>query len=258
MSNLISLPHHPTQPSRTSTLDELSPLKRIRSYLYIPGHHLDILESAEIESADAIVFDLEDLVPYEYKNIARQAVSNYLKTYTTPKQKILVRINGSDSPHHDQDLQVIIHSGLTAIRVPKSESVEQIQLLARKIDFFRNKNKVLNCIGLQLMIESAAGLDNVEKLAKASHLVWSLGLGEGDYTHDLGVFNDEGLLFARSKLVLSSRTANLPPPVQVTALPNTQIDDLIQSTILGKNLGFSSRSLLNPQHLILINQIYNH
>lgn len=258
MSDLIYLPEHPVQPKRKSILDELSPLRPIRSYLYIAGHRLDILDSIDVNSADAIVFDLEDLVPDEYKNTARQAVSNYLQTQTESTHRILVRINGSDSPHHDQDIQAVIHSKLTAIRVPKSESVEQIQLLARKIDFFRNENKVLNSIGLQLMIESAEGLKNLDQLVRASHLVWSLGLGEGDLTHDLGVFSDEGLAFARSKLVLASRTANLPPPVQVTALPNITISDLIQNTLLGKSLGFASRSLLNPQHLIWVNQIYNH
>lgn len=246
---------HPAFPERRTVSQDLSPLEKVRSYLYIPGHRLELLEQEEAKYADAIVLDLEDLVPIEHKSLARQSVVEFLKkSHAIP---ILVRINGIDSDYYQEDIDAVVSENLSAIRLPKAESVEAVQDIIRKIEHVREQRGFIRPIGVQLMIESAEGLKQAEKLARASHLVWSLGLGEGDLTYDLNIYNDEGLAYARSHLVYVCRAAKLPNPVQVTAGPNFTTEKLIENTQLGRRLGFGARSVLNAQHIPHVNTIYN-
>lgn len=246
---------------RTPTLTHgLSAIEPVASYLYLPGHRAHALLPAALASpAQAIVFDLEDLVPPADKAAARLAVARILAApvpVPAARKPFLVRINGTESGHHGPDIDAVVQPGLAALRIPKAESADQVRAIARRLEAARARAGIVAAIGLQPMVESASGLEQAARLARASHLVWSLGLGEGDLRADLGVDSDAGLAHARSHLVLASRAAGLPGPVQVTFAPGGSPEALRASTWLGRQLGFSGRSLLDPWHAQEVNAIY--
>lgn len=232
----------------------MSPLAGIRSYFYVPAGREDLVAAAFDNDADAVVFDLEHLTPDEDKERARKLLTEVLAT-AAPKP-VLVRVNAAETGLHPADLDAVVGPALTAIRIPKAERAREVRTIARDLDRLRAERGIARVIPLQVMIETTAGVEAVRELAEATHLVESIGLGEGDLRADLGTSDDDGLFYSRARLVVAARAAGLPGPVQVTFTPTGSLDDLRASTELGLRLGYRSRTLLNPDHIATVNAIY--
>ncbi|WP_299564263.1 aldolase/citrate lyase family protein [uncultured Mycolicibacterium sp.] len=226
----------------------------VRSYLYVPAADPDRVAAAFDNDADAVVFDLEDLTPPDQKPLGRKLVGEVVAG--TPPKPVLVRINSLRAGVLAEDLDAIVGPGLAAVRVPKSENPDDIRTIARELDRRRAERGIVKVIGLQVMVETAAGVLAGPQLARATHLVESIGLGEGDLKRDLATTTDEGLFASRAQIVLAARAAGLPGPVQVTFPPGGTLEELRASTELGRSLGYASRTLLNPDHIPLVNEIY--
>lgn len=226
----------------------------IRSYFYVPASREDLVAAAFDNDADAIVFDLEHLTPDDEKDKARKLVSEVIAT-EQPKP-VLVRINSVPEGLVELDLDAIVGPGLSAVRLPKSESTADVRTAAKALDRRRAAAGIARVIGLQVMVETATGVLAVADLAQADHLVESVGLGEGDLKADLGTTTDDGLFLSRAHLVIAARAAGLPGPVQVTFPPRGTVEQLRASTELGRSLGYSSRTLLNTDHIAVVNEIY--
>lgn len=226
-----------------------------RSYLYVPPADEGALAAAYRSGADAVVLDLEDLTPATDKARAREAVRRHLAE--TPPLPTLVRVNASaDLASLEADLDAAVAPGLTALRLPKSEDPERVREIARLAEARRVARGLLATIGLQVMVETSRGIEALPQLARATHTVWSLGIGEGDLRAELGTSADAGLAFARSSVVIAARSAHLPAPVQVAFPGSGSIEELRRSTELGLALGFGGRNLLDPDHVPVVHSIY--
>ena len=69
--------------------------KRVRSYLFVPGNRVSMIEKAASAGADALILDLEDSVPPDHKVEARGLVSSKLAWLAEQGQRNYVRINRS-------------------------------------------------------------------------------------------------------------------------------------------------------------------
>jgi citrate lyase subunit beta/citryl-CoA lyase len=220
----------------------------IRSYLYAPGSDRRLLEKALQSDADAVVFDLEDAVAPNRKQAAREQVADLLRSQ--PPKPVFVRVNAIASGLTEADLAAVAGPWLSGVRLPKTESLNEIRRAAEYLDR-------LGCAaGIQCLIESALGVEYAFDLARAHPRVIGIGLGEADLTADLGVSGDLGLLYARSRIVIAARAAGLPAPTQ-SVYPHIRDEDgLRASTLEGKRLGFFGRSLIHPSQIAVVNQIY--
>ncbi|MCF7550632.1 CoA ester lyase [Pseudonocardia sp. WMMC193] len=219
------------------------------SYLYVPAFRADA--AAERGAAGAVVLDLEHLTPDEDKAEGRRRATAYLEAARWP---VLVRVNHPSTGLVEQDLDAIVRPGLHAVRLPKTEHPDEVRHVARLIEELRVERGLVRTIGLQVMVETARGVESIAALARATHTVWGVGLGEGDLSADLGTRADEGLALSRSSVVLAARSAGLPAPVQVTY--GGAPDGLRPSTELGRRLGFGSRTVLDPAYAETVNEIY--
>ena len=73
---------------------------------------------------------------------------------------------------------------------------------------------------------------------------------------DLGVRDEAGLLYARSRLVVATRAAGLPGPVQSVYTNVRDEEGLRRSTEEGKKGGFVGRSAIHPNQLSTINEVF--
>jgi citrate lyase subunit beta/citryl-CoA lyase len=226
-----------------------------RTYVYVSPVDDDGVQNAYRSGADAVALDLEDLTPDGDKDRAR-AVVDRLRS-SSPPLPTVVRINASASDEVvDTDLEAVVGSGIAAVRLPKSEDPHRIRDIAGRIEELRIARGLVATIGLQVVVETSRGIENLHRLARATHTVWSLGIGEGDLKAELGTGSDAGLAFARSSVVVAARSAHLPPPVQVAFPADGSVDDLRRSTELGRSFGFGARNLLNPDHVPVVHAIY--
>lgn len=220
----------------------------IRSYLYVPGDDLRKMEKALASDADAVVFDLEDAVAPERKEAARAAVAGLLSF--VPPKPCFVRINKPGSAYIEGDVNAIAGPHLAGLRLPKVESARMVLRVVELLEAY-GCGAVVQCL-----IESALGLELVFEIACSHERVAGIGLGEADLSADLGVRSDEGLLYARSRIVAASRAAGLPNPVQSVYTNVKDTDGLRRSTQKGKALGFMGRSAIHPAQVQIINEVF--
>jgi citrate lyase subunit beta / citryl-CoA lyase len=220
----------------------------IRNYLYVPGSDPRRIENALASEADAVVLDLEDAVAPNRKEEARETVAGFLRS--GDEKPIFVRVNVPGSALAEEDIEAVAEPNLAGLRLPKTESAEAVRRVAKRLEDLRCE------AGIQCLIESALGLELVFEIARAHERVVGMSLGEADLAADLGVRDDVGLFYARSRLVVATRAAGLPGPVQSVYTNVRDEEGLRRSTEEGKNQGFVGRSAIHPNQLSTINEVF--
>jgi citrate lyase subunit beta/citryl-CoA lyase len=219
-----------------------------RTYLYVPGSKPEMVEKAFNSKADCVVIDLEDAVHPDKKEEARNFVAQFIAT--SPNKPFLVRINSMSSRWGKADLEAISLPGLQGIRIPKVESVETVLEAAKILD------QAASSAQLHLLIESAKGVMQLPALASAHPRVVALSLGEADLLSDLRATNEEALTYCRSALIVATRAAGLRHPTQSVYANTKDLDGLRKSTVHGKATGFFGRSVIHPDQIEIVNEIF--
>jgi len=234
--------------------------KRLRrTALYIPGNNPAMIQNAGIFGADCVVLDLEDAVSVNEKDSARFLVRNALNNINYGNTEVIVRINSLSTSYGREDLEVIGRAHPDGIRLPKAESVQDIQevdeILTRieKEEGFKKGS-----IKIMPIIESAKGLFNVFEIVKASRRVAVINFGAEDYTADIGAQRTkEGkeLFDIRARILLAARVAGINVQDSVFAYVH-DIEGLIRETKFIKQLGFDGKSVIHPTQIKPVHQIF--
>ncbi|WP_116141693.1 HpcH/HpaI aldolase/citrate lyase family protein [Trinickia diaoshuihuensis] len=220
-----------------------------RSYLYVPAHKPSVVEKAYASEADAIVLDLEDAVPAERKTDARLQAAAVLAS--GPPKPTYVRVNPASSPWCRDDVEAIAQPSLVALRLPKCDGPEEIRTVASWLDQAQCPARI------QILIESAYGIETAYQLATASARLDRIGVGESDLRADLQVGVDNLTLeYCRARCVVVSRAAGLAAPIQTVYHTLNDLDGLRESTRRAKAMGFVGRFVFHPSQLPVINEVF--
>lgn len=211
----------------------------LRTMLFAPGTKEKVIRKAIQSTADAIIIDLEDSVPFHLKDETRTAVCDLLKNQELTKNNIFIRINSWDSPWGEKDLAAVSSLHIGGIMLPKAESAEQLRLVLSQMPAH---------FALIPLVETAKGVLNAQELAMVES-VSRLAFGAVDFTLDIGITlskTGKELLFARSYLVLACAAANILPPID-TVFPD--IHDAVgykKELQEIKCLGMGGKLLIHP------------
>ena len=229
-----------------------------RTWLFVPGDRPDRFAKATGSGADAVIPDLEDAVAAEHKDTAREAVAQSLVERsratpttsaeraqrveaTSPSVPVVVRVNAVGTPHHDADLAALAGipaDHLAAVLLPKAEDPDQIRAVAS-----RTGRPVL------ALIETALGMHRAIKIAREP-AVPRLCLGHLDLAADLGCAPSRtAMLTARSALVLASRLAAKPAPIDGVTQALDDPDTLTDDVRYAVQLGFAGKLLIHPKQV---------
>lgn len=212
-----------------------------RSYLFVPGARPERFQKALAAGAHRVIIDLEDAVPLDGKNDAREAVAAWLSS----KHPVAIRINGAGTAWFEDDLGLCVNEGVEAIVLPKAEDASVIAGI---------RHVTGDRVAVLPLIETARGLWNALDVARAPG-VERLLFGALDYQLDLGIVEEE-LLHARSQLVLASRVADLLPPVDgVTAA----FDDpaiVRREAQRARAIGFGGKLCIHPRQVPEVNAAF--
>jgi citrate lyase subunit beta / citryl-CoA lyase len=213
------------------------------SYLFVPANRLDRLGKALDSGTDEVIVDLEDSVGSADKDAARQA----LMSMTPPSRPVLVRVNGRASEHHAADVRAISSLGwLAAVILPKVEYPEDIAAL---------KTTLPGRVGVLALVESARGIVAAEAIADGG--AHRLLFGSADYLADIGAASGrEALAYPRSRLVVASRAAGLPAPVDGPALSITDVAQVRSDTQDAKAVGFGAKLCIHPAQVPIVNAVF--
>jgi malyl-CoA/(S)-citramalyl-CoA lyase len=161
-----------------------------RTYLAVPAHRVRMAQGAAASAADAVFMDLEDAVPPAEKATALEAAATALADLDWGTKTVAVRLNAIDSPSIQREIERLGGiKRLDAFIVPKAENVTDIANISRWVTDARGARDTP--VELELLIETARGLVNVEALAASDRLVTALHLGVGDFAASIGARSAE-------------------------------------------------------------------
>lgn len=230
-----------------------------RTMLFVPGNNPGMLADAHIYGADSIMMDLEDSVSIHEKDAARFLVHNALKELDYGNVEIVVRINSLEDGLGVQDLEAIVPLGRAVIRLPKTETAEDILVCEREIQRIEREHGIeVGSTYMMAAVESAKGVLNAPAIAMASKRLIGIALGAEDFVTDLKTSRTpEGveLYFARSQILLSARAAGIAAVDTVFSDVNDE-EGLCREATLIKKMGFDGKSVINPRQISPIHEIF--
>jgi malyl-CoA/(S)-citramalyl-CoA lyase len=142
-----------------------------RSELAVPGTNVRAIEKAPTLGADVVFLDLEDAVAPDDKEQARANVIDALDANDWTGCAVSVRINGLDTHWCYRDIVDVVESRgevLDTVLVPKVGTPSDVEFVATLLDQIEQRRGwVATRIGIHILIETAAGMANVEAIAKA-------------------------------------------------------------------------------------------
>ncbi|MGE5254114.1 MAG: HpcH/HpaI aldolase/citrate lyase family protein [Planctomycetaceae bacterium] len=232
----------------------------MRSVFYIPGNNDKMIAKAPTTPADIITLDLEDSVPPAEKPKARDMVRESLKLAGSGGSTVYVRINNWETLMTNDDLEAIVHEGLSGVCLAKTGGPDHVQRLEWKLEELeRRRGLPVGKIAIQLLIETAKGVINAYPSAMASKRVNSLIFGAVDYTKDMRVkLTSEGVeqFYARSHTAVAARAAgSIAIDCPFVDFKNTEAFE--KSTREGRQMGYEGRMLIHPTQIEPSNRIYS-
>jgi citrate lyase subunit beta/citryl-CoA lyase len=235
-----------------------------RSWMFVPGHRQKMIDKAlGLNHIDALMLDIEDGVPQQEKQAARQQIGASLTQEraagTTPAR--FVRVSAATHEYLAADLAQIVQPGLDGLVLPKIETPAQIQKAdAMLCDRELQAGLTPGRIALLIAIESPRGLMNAHAIATASPRVTGLLFGAEDFGKELGLpLRREGeaseMLFARASM------ANAAAAADVQAVDGVWPDlsdptGLERYALQARRLGFNGMSSIHPGQIDTINRIF--
>jgi malyl-CoA/(S)-citramalyl-CoA lyase len=190
-----------------------------RTYLAAPAHRARLVQNAASTAADAVFLDLEDAVPPAEKAAALEAAATALTTHDWGDKTLAVRLNAIDSPSmHGEITRLGGIQRLDAFIIPKAEAVADVAKIACWIAAAAGTRAAP--ADMELLIETARGLVNVEALAASDRLVTALHLGVGDFAASIGARSAEiGASPSGYKHVGSAGEGHPQTPLDLFAYP---------------------------------------
>ncbi len=155
-----------------------------RSELAVPGSQPKLFEKAAKSAADIVLLDLEDSVAPDDKAMARKNVIAALKDIDWGRRTVAVRINGLDTEYMYRDVVDIVEQAggkVDLFMIPKVGTPGDVYAVDVLVSQVEKAMGLPARIGIEILIETALGMMNVDAIAGASRRIESLHFGVADY-----------------------------------------------------------------------------
>lgn len=161
-----------------------------RSELAVPGTNPALFLKALESDADYVFLDLEDAVAPADKEQARiNVIAGLLQHDWRARGKtICVRVNGIDTHYFYRDMVDVIEQAghrLDVVLVPKVGTASDVYLTDALLTQIEMAKGIDYRIGIDVLIETALGMANVEAIAQSSRRLEAMHFGVADYAASL-------------------------------------------------------------------------
>ena len=249
-------------------------MKPRRSILSVPGHMEKMHHKALASNADVIMLDLEDSVPLDAKDAARARVIRALRSLEWKGRSVTVRINAVDTPFGYRDLLDIVENTgelIDAVVIPKVNHCGDIHFAERLLNAIELSHGGGNRIGIEAIIESAEGLENVAEIAKTGKRLKTLVFGVADYSASIGarlisisghgekeedIYPGHRWHFALSRMIMAAKANGL---LAIDA-PYGNFKDqegLRKSAVMACSIGCDGKWAIHPDQIGILNEVFS-
>ncbi|HIJ85599.1 MAG: malyl-CoA lyase [Magnetococcales bacterium] len=255
-----------------------------RSTLAVPGSKPRFIEKAATSQADCIFFDLEDSVPPDNKEQARKDVIAALNDLDFGGKSLSVRINGLDTHFMYRDVVDLVEQAghkLDLILVPKVGCAADIYAVDMLLTQIERAKGIRKRIGIEMLIETPMGMQNIDAIAAASPRNESMLFGSADYAaatnmqitmiggpnpdyHVLADADPQGSRhkywldmwhYPHARLVAAAR-ANGLRPIDGPFADIKDPDGWLAAAKRAKTLGFEGKMVIHPSQVDMANDLF--
>ena len=157
-----------------------------------------------------------------------------------------------------KDIEAVVKAGVHVIRMPKTETAEEVIEVEREIE---KVEREIGCLGrtrIMAAIESTLGIVNAYAIATASPRMMGIALGAEDYSANLKTQRTPGgdeLRLARETIVVAARAAGIDALDTVYSNLN-DMETFRKEVEFIKTLGFDGKSIINPRQIEVVNDVF--
>jgi citrate lyase subunit beta/citryl-CoA lyase len=158
-----------------------------RSELAVPGSRAELFAKAAAGPADYVFLDLEEAVAPPDKEQARRNVIAALHDvdWRARGKTVSVRINGIDTHYMYRDVVDVIEAAgdrVDTVLIPKVGVPSDVYLVDALLTQIETARGYRTRIGIEVLIETALGMANVEAIAQSSRRLEAMHFGVADYS----------------------------------------------------------------------------
>jgi citrate lyase subunit beta / citryl-CoA lyase len=227
-----------------------------RSVLYMPGSNAKVLDKARTLPADALIFDLEDAVAPDAKQMAREQVAASVQAGGYGQREVIVRVNASASPWGADDVTALAKCGAAGMLFPKVSSAADVASASQAMDAAGAPAEM----ALWVMIETPQAILSVDEIAKATAAtrLTTFVMGTNDLAKEAGakLTQDRApFWFALSAAVTAARAYGL---TVIDGVYNeiADSDGFLAACRQGLEFGFDGKTLIHPSQIEVCNEVF--
>jgi malyl-CoA/(S)-citramalyl-CoA lyase len=244
-----------------------------RSELAVPATSQQFFEKAAKGPADSIFLDLEDAVAPSRREEGRANAVEALNSVDWGNKTMSVRVNDLNTPWAISDIISVARCPrIDMILLPKVKTAGDVIFLDRLLTGLELEQPRARPLGIEILIETAEGLANVEAIAASSPRLEGIIFGVGDYSIELenfdtvfGAPNPEYRVagaqgdqwhFALARIANACRAYGLRPidgPFTNYGDPEAYRD----SAMRARALGFEGKWAIHPSQVTIANEIFS-
>jgi citrate lyase subunit beta/citryl-CoA lyase len=225
-----------------------------RSVLYMPAANERALEKAKDIQADALIFDLEDAVAPDSKEVAREQACAAAASSEYGNRELTIRCNGLDTPWGRDDVLAAAAAGPAAVVIPKVDGSSYLDEISELL----NQGGAPSSTQIWAMVETPIGILHVEEIARHERMSVMV-LGTNDMAKELRASitaDRQALLPYLAMCLLSARAAGV-------AILDGVYNDIKDESgfkdvcVQGAEMGFDGKTLIHPNQVAPTNEIFS-
>src|SRR5947209_19989731 len=240
-----------------------------RSCLSVPGSSPKMLSKAPGLPADEVFMDLEDSVAPGAKEEARGNIIQALKEGDWSGKTVVVRVNGVSTRWCYRDIiDVVENAGqfLDCIMIPKVEDATDVTFVADLLRMIEDTTGLEKRTGLEIQIETATGITNIDAIAGATDRAETLIFGPADMSASLGLptvtaglpmpgYPGDHWHHVLSTILIAARDAGLQA-IDGPYLVIKDLDGFREMSMRSRALGFDGKWALHPGQIDVLNEVF--
>lgn len=235
-------------------MQPMSTYRPRRSVLYMPAANERALEKAKDIQADALIFDLEDAVAPDSKEVAREQACAAAASSEYGNRELTIRCNGLDTPWGRDDVLAAAAAGPAAVVIPKVDGSSYLDEISELL----NQGGAPSSTQIWAMVETPIGILHVEEIARHERMSVMV-MGTNDMAKELRASitaDRRALLPYLAMCLLSARAAGV-------AILDGVYNDIKDESgfkdvcVQGAEMGFDGKTLIHPNQVAPTNEIFS-
>ncbi len=232
----------------------MSSLRPRRSALYMPAANERALEKAKGISTDAIIFDLEDAVSPDSKDIARAQAVAAVNSGDYGKRELTIRCNALATPWGHADVAAAAKACVSAVVIPKINSVAEVNEVSAALDAAGAPKEMM----IWAMIETPTAIFDCREIA-AHPRVPVLIMGTNDLAKELRAAQVPGRAPLYPSLHMALLAAREAGKTILDGVYNDikNADGFRDECVQGLQMGFDGKTLIHPDQVGTANDVWS-